>query len=488
MPRLSSRTASAAIAPSRPGPSTFLQAPPLQIGLALLGGALLGIALVANLKATVALALAVLALLVAIAALTRPAAVFVGLVALIALVPTYWAPAAGWLLIEPGAALAWLVFALVAWRNYALRGRVMRVNAIDFAVAVFGLLMCISLAFSPQVEYRLFVNDLFLWGGPYLAARVLLAETPQPARLLAGAFALTIAIVAPIAILEAGGMENPFFSIQLNSAEASVWATSHNRLGGTRAQVSFGHPIALSMFAAAAALLALAMAIASKRRAPRYGWLLAALLALAVQALTSSRTGWVMLGIGIVCLVATSVNGAARRRAVSVLLSVCVVLLGVASLLAPSQLEVLPIVGGSQEASLEGSGDYREALLKRALEPGVLHLWGNPTNEVTPAVSNFNLATDNQYIILADHWGLIPTFALIAVALVTLLYAFRVRSPAEPVAPIASTVAVASLAGLFFVAFITQQQLFVWLLVGAAAAVAAQQAEASEAGAAAPAQ
>ena len=51
----------------------------------------------------------------------------------------------------------------------------------------------------------------------------------------------------------------------------------------------------------------------------------------------------------------------------------------------------------------------------------MLGLWGNPVNKVTPAVSATNTATDNAYIILADDWGLIPTFALIAIALALLI-------------------------------------------------------------------
>ena len=78
----------------------------------------------------------------------------------------------------------------------------------------------------------------------------------------------------------------------------------------------------------------------------------------------------------------------------------------------PSEVQVVPGLGGhAHESNYETSGLYREALLHRALEPGVLGLWGNPVNKVTPAV-NFGTATDNAYIILADMWGLIPTFAL----------------------------------------------------------------------------
>jgi hypothetical protein len=88
---------------------------------------------------------------------------------------------------------------------------------------------------------------------------------------------------------------------------------------------------------------------------------------------------------------------------------------------------------------------------------------------VTPFV-NFGEATDNAYIILADQWGLIPTAALLFIALAMLLVVGRwyARDPEGLVAlPI---VAFATLVALFFVAFITQQQVVIWLLLGSAAA------------------
>jgi hypothetical protein len=141
---------------------------------------------------------------------------------------------------------------------------------------------------------------------------------------------------------------------------------------------------------------------------------------------------------------------------------------------APSALQIIPSSGGGgtaeEAANFRDSGAYREKLLERALEPGVLGLWGNPFNKVSPAVSATNSATDNAYIILADTWGLIPTFALFAVAagLLTAIALARRRDAGPLVAlPIA---ALTSLAGLFFVAFITNEQLMIWILIGASSA------------------
>jgi hypothetical protein len=90
---------------------------------------------------------------------------------------------------------------------------------------------------------------------------------------------------------------------------------------------------------------------------------------------------------------------------------------------------------------------------------------------VTPAVQ-YGTATDNAYIILADAWGLIPTFALFAVGFSLLVVVGASYGlPGEPIA-ILPIVAFTCLVAIFFVAFITQQQAMIWLTVGAAGAAA----------------
>ena len=135
------------------------------------------------------------------------------------------------------------------------------------------------------------------------------------------------------------------------------------------------------------------------------------------------------------------------------------------SQVAPTALEAVPGFEKS-ETRVDNSSRYRQALLSRALEPGVLNLWGNQQNEVTPYVSG-STATDNAYIILADTWGLIPTAALFFLALALLAIIARAygRDATGLVAfPIAG---LASLVALFVVAFITQQQVVIWMVLGA---------------------
>jgi hypothetical protein len=439
--------------------------------IAVLAGALVGAALVSKPLLVGALIAVVLALLAVAVAFRHPARAFVGLVLLVALIPSYAAPAVGPLLFIPAAAAAWVLAAALAWRNFLDRGYLLQPTTIDWLVGAFGLLMAISLAFSARTAPSDYVHLIFLWAGPYIAARLLLAETEKPTEVVAVSFALVAAFLAPIAIAEATGSANPFYVFDVNSTEFAVWGDQADRFGQARAEASFGHPIAFSMFLAASALLSIAMGVNSRQPSRRYAWYALAALAVGIQALALSRTGWLILALGTIMITFATVEGSARRR-LGVLLTTTVVVIFAASAVMPTELEVLP---GFEKRSKEvaDSSDYREALLDRALEPGVLHLWGNPVNKVTPAVSG-GTATDNAYIILADTWGLIPTAALVAIAIALLISVIRARSRETEGSAVLPIAALTSLFALFFVAFITQQQVMIWLLVGAASGLAAK--------------
>jgi hypothetical protein len=450
--------------------------------LATLAGLTVGAALVAKPLLVVALATAVLAVVGFVVALERPAIAFAGLVVVVALVPVYAAPKLGPLLLLPGAAASWLLAAALAWRNFLARGVFFRPNAVDYAVGAFVGLMAVSIAFSERALPSDYVHVMFLWIGPYLAGRLLLGDTERPMLVLAGAFGAVAVALAPIAIAETSGGSNPFLSFTYNATESAIWGEQADRFGQVRAEASFGHPIAFSMFAAVAALLALAMAINSQDRRGRFTWYAVAAVAVAIQAMALSRTGWLMLATGIVLLAAVAVQGSARRR-VAILIGTAVLVVFLTWLVMPTELQVLPGFESKTDRVFTSSGQYREALLDRALQPGVLHLWGNPVNMVTPAVSG-GTATDNAYIILADAWGLIPTAALIAVALALLYLTWRLYAQRTAALTVLPIVAFTCMVALFFVAFITQQQAMIWLLIGAAAAAW----ERVEAGETAPAQ
>lgn len=471
--RLPSRpelTRNSALALPRPRIPSPVSSQASQIVLAGVAGIVLGGLLSTKLAFAVLLVGGVLAAIAVAASLTHPGYAFGVLVLAIALIPTYAAPGVGPLLAMPGAGLAWLIAGMLAWRNAMQRGRIFRPTPLDLATIGFLVLMYISLSFSEQVTKDDYINILFAWGGPFLAARLLLQDTHRPAFVVAASFAAATALLAPVALLESMGRENPFLSLQFNSAEAAVWGDAVSRLGTVRAEASFGHPIALSMFVSVSALLSLGMAIYASRQKHRLIWLALAAVGIGVQALTVSRTGWLILVFGIAFLAVTTALRAARRRLAYVFaaIGVAVIVLSVSGS-APEELQLVPSdAPGAEGAAFKDSGAYREKLLERALEPGVLGLWGNPVNKVTPAVSSTNNATDNAYIILADEWGLIPTMALISVAALLLIAIVLSRRREAGELVLLPIVALTSLFALFFVAFITQQQNVIWLLVGAA--------------------
>jgi hypothetical protein len=445
-----------------------------QLVLGGVGGAFLGAAIASKLSLVVLLVGAVLALLAVGVALTRPERAFFGLVLVMVLIPTYAAPGVGPILFIPAAGLSWLLAGVLAWRNAMQRGRLFGLTGLDFLVVLFFILMFVSSQVSPQVELKVYENDVFAWLGPYLAARLLLADCERPAFLVAAAFAAGTVLIAPVALMETLGIKNPFFNLQFNGAESAAFGNAVSRLGEVRAQASFGHPIALSMYVAASALLSLGMAIYAKVPKERLLWLALAAIAIAVQLMTVSRTGYVMLVLGVILLGLTTAMQAARQRLLALfgLVGVLFIAMQFTGAL-PEELQLFPSGKTAATASaeeIEESGAYREKLLERALEPGVLGLWGNPYNKVSTSVAANSTATDNAYIILADSWGLIPTFSLfaIAAALLVAIALARKRDAYELV--ILPIVALMSLLALFFVAFITQQQVVIWLLVGASSA------------------
>jgi hypothetical protein len=460
------------LAPQGFDASGVVASPSAMVPLTVLLGGFLGVALVAKPALVLALVALVLALIGIGVAFVRPDIAFGGLVVLMALLPTYASPSIGPILFIPAAAASWVLGGALMWRNMVTEGVLFRPNYVDYAVGAFVGLMAVSVSFSAQVAPSDLVHFMFMWAGPYLGVRLLLSKVESPVKVVAISFAVMTMVLAPIAIAESLGGSNPFFNLNFNSGEFELWANQIDRFGSIRAVTSFGHPIAFSMFLAASALLSIAMGISSVGAKARYAWYAVAVVAIGTMALALSRTGWVMLAVGVVMLALVTIRGTIRTRLI-ILLAIVIGVVLVTSVVMPEELQVLPGFGGKQEANYQTSGLYREKLLEKALEPGVLGLWGNPTDQVTPNVQ-YGTATDNAYIILADTWGLIPTFALFGVALSLLVVVGASYGlPGEPIA-ILPIVAFTSMVAIFFVAFITQQQVMIWLLIGAAGAAAEQ--------------
>lgn len=449
-----------------------------QLAVALMASAALGFAVASSVTTAVALVAPALLFVALAGALLYPEAAFVVLVLILALVPPYAAPELGHVLLMPAAGAAWLLVGVLIWRRFTLNGSPIRLTAVDIAVGIFALLMATSVVFSPQVNENAFLELVFTWGGVYLAARLLLRDTQRPVQLMAVSFALATVILAPVAFLEAAGKSNPFLALQFNPTQSAVWAKQASRFGQHRAEASFGHPIALSMFAATSALLSLAVAVNSERMRTRLIWFVLALLAVGVQVATLSRTGWVLLVLGVFMLALVTQRGPARRRFVVVISILTVAVVTLFALSPSSQLQLLSASGinvgagrTSGSGEVERSGAGRDAELSRALTPGILQAWGSRVNRLTPAVESGG-SLDNEYILLAEEWGLIPMASFILVACSLVWVTIRARSKVSGSLAVLPIVAFLALIGLVFVAFITQQQMMIWLLLGGSGAIA----------------
>jgi O-antigen ligase len=155
---------------------------------------------------------------------------------------------------------------------------------------------------------------------------------------------------------------------------------------------------------------------------------------------------------------------------------VTMIVLGVAALgaltvLVPSDLpSPTSLVGAGGETST--SSTYRERLLQYALKGEGLSAWGGQgRNLASSALGSSSTSIDNEYLLLASDSGLIPLagFLLIVAALVSAMIRLR-RSGGAWALP---AVTLANFAGLFFVAMITQQEIYIWALVGACAGLMA---------------
>lgn len=442
--------------------------PPLAAGgAAAVAGALIGLR---PSTAAVAIALFVAAALVALA-VQRPAAAFVGVTATLALIPVYAAPLVGNFTVNLTAAGLWLVIAAVTVTQLR-HGVGLRPTPIDWAVLLFFALLLVPVLASTQTPSS-YVALWLLWLGPYLAARLVLVN-PARVELFVRGLAVAALVTVPFALFERVSGTNLFFMVASNYKEADRWAHGSTRLGAERVAAAFGHPIAYSMFLAAVTLLCLAAGVQTRTPRRRW-WLLAAAVLFAVQALTLSRTGWTMLAAGLF-LVALVQLGAGAKRRLALILATAVGLGAVAFAFAPVERQVVSAVatGGGPE-SLTRTRAHRQWLLSHATRPGVLELTGQPESHfnrsvLTPTGYRTERASvDNAYLSLANKQGLVVLVGFLLVVLSvmwTFLGTFR-RSPLAVICAVTLVIFV----GLWFVALITQQQIFVWLMIGASAAV-----------------
>ena len=395
-------------------------------------------------------------------ALAEPRWALVPIFATLAFIPVYAAPKVGPLYLEATVCGLWLLVAALALR-ILVQEALPPLSLLDVAVAVFFVVLAGAVVFGGE-QNATYIQRVFLWFGPYLALRLFVHRDPDVPFLSRLVVGIALAIV-PLVLLEVATGLNPFSNLVLNSG-SDVWGETQERLGSRRAEGAFGHSIALGMFLATAALLALGMGAHTQDRRARGLWLGSTAVLLLALGATLSRTGWVMFGVGMVLLVLTA-RPAGRAR-LGVMIAVAAVLTFGASQVLPSEVPTpLSLAAGDQEIS--SSGNYRVRLLELALEPGALKVIGPADRALAAPIGGESL--DNAFLSLAQDFGVLPAVAFFLVVLAVIWSVFRLRRQGlEALLPV---VTVTNLVGLLFVALITQQQVLIWALIGATAALVA---------------
>lgn len=405
-------------------------------------------------------------------AITWPVPVFALITATLAFVPVYAAPRVGSFDLNPTVLGFWLIVVAESLRRIS-QVRTLRFTALDAAVLVFFGTLYLSVLTSVHTVHDN-MEPVFLWLGPYLAARLVLSDVQRLFRFLK-LIAMIALITVPVLVGEYLSGSNFFTSLSINPSQAAIWAVPQSRLGATRVAGAFGHPLALAMFLVSACLICIALWLVSRRGGTRWWWLLAAGAIFGAQILTLSRTAWVMAITGVALLALVYFGPGAKLRLVAMLGAATIVLFAALALL-PAERTTFSSILGSGPGELPVNADYRKNLATEALQPGVLKLTGNRESPFVQSVltpsgtyQTQSASLDNNYIYLADKWGLITLAAFLSLSLVIAFLFLKLRNTVLAVLP---AVVLANLVALYFVAFITQQQVFFWLLVGACGAMA----------------
>jgi len=409
---------------------------------------------------------AALAGAIALLAIWRPRLIALPVVASLAFLPVYMSPSAGPLTLEPTVCGLWLVAFAVGVRLLAGEGG-LRPTLLDGAVAAFATMLFLSVAVGGSDASDL-VHHAFTWFGPYLGVRLLLQRHPDPRAIALTLVAAAVAAV-PLLVVEVATGSNPFLPLARAGGAFEIWGDQQARLGADRAEGAWGHPIALSMFLGTTALLALVGGVLAPAGRRRAAWLTGALVLLVALALTLSRTGWIVLVVGAV-LAAAALAPVHRRRLAGLALAAVLLVLAASTALPEVVPSPLALFSGDS-AEVDDSGDYRRWLFRQALQPGTLGAFGQPERPLSQALGGDDASIDNAYLVIAQDWGVLAMVGFLLIAGALLVELWRLRGAGMAAA--LPAVALANLAGLGFVALITQQQVLVWVLIGAVAGIAA---------------
>ncbi len=388
------------------------------------------------------------------------------------MIPSYAAPTVAHVLLEPALVLSAIVAALFFLMTIPA-GRT-RISPVDSCVLLLMVAMTVAVLAGPR-SLKDEIPQLWLWLPPYFAGRIIGIRRPLN-RTLAVSVVAGGLVLAPFAVAEALGLGSPFFSAaNVGNPAANQWNQPHLRGGEAfRVQTSWGHPIAYSMFIAAAIVFAIILLATAKDVRQRRLYLFASAVLLVCEALTLSRSGWVVIAVATVILAAERGRHAASRMARrAILAGVCGFV--VLALAVPSVAAIpLSLVGlqsdNSSGTTLQQSTSYRTSLYVTAFQHGVASWFGNRTSKLANTVETSNTSVDSEYLVLLDKWGALVMIAfLLVVGAVGVRAVSAAREHDDEWSRAYAATAVALGVGLGSVALITQQEYFIWFMFGLAA-------------------
>jgi hypothetical protein len=335
---------------------------------------------------------------------------------------------------------------------------------IDVAALVVLAGCALSVAYGHQTKAN-FEHVFFLWFCPYFAARSITGSGNRTAVLKA--FAVAGAVAIPFGIVEITYGNLFIKAFPFGTEPQYGVGVPTQRLGINRAQGALGQPIPYSMFLSIAAVAAITLWIARTDR-HSHRWLYIGLGIVAIQATTLSRTGWLMFavvgGLVIALNFKTVFNYANRRLIVAGALGLIVIFAF------PKTNELILGSSGSESAKLEDSADYRSRLISRALQPDYIDPYGTTESQIGPFGSK---SIDDEYINAAWIWGYLPLVGFALMFLAFVRGAWRQRR--DIVALVIYATCIATSVALESVAFLSQQQVLIWVLWGCASGLTVQQ-------------
>ncbi len=392
-------------------------------------------------------------------ATTHPRGAVIALFVSLTLLPVYIVPSFRSFSPEPTAVGA-LVLVLVFARERVQR----KITVVDAAfTAICSAMVLAALIGTPGLRATL--SNLFLWIPPYLVGRAICRREQGP-KVFALAAAVGGLVALPFIAYETITGSNPFFGLAYpGSILTKMWAHPALRAGFVRSQGAFGHPLSMAIVMGSCAVFAVGLALRTRVRARRVGWLFAALGLAVGQNASDERSGWIVLIGGLLMFAATAIPRETRVRHGFTVAMVCVPL----ALVAVSATQASTLEAASDRA---GSNADRLDLWRHALEPGAFAVFGLPETETfnyfVNAVKPGQTAIDSAYLQIGDVYGLIAFLAFLTVVAAVVRVAVAVRGTWAALIP---AVAFANLIALTVVGFQTQIPIFAWLTIGAASGV-----------------